>query len=81
MTSKRPFAYYDDGDNSIAKRQHLELFPNSTNSILDGSTTVGTVHYEHAHDHMDTASPRLELSTHQSICFGTVCPISLISEK
>ncbi|KAH7174003.1 uncharacterized protein B0J16DRAFT_199527 [Fusarium flagelliforme] len=75
MSSKRQLANHHGADNAIAKRQHLEAFPDSTTSALNGSTTTEKANSGWCIDHMDATSPKTQLSAPQSICFGTLCEV------
>ncbi|CAJ0546595.1 Ff.00g012220.m01.CDS01 [Fusarium sp. VM40] len=75
MSSKRQLATHDGADNPIAKRQHLELFPDSTSSTLDGSTTGEKANSGWCIDYTDTSSPSNRSSEPQPICFGTLCEV------
>ncbi|RKK93675.1 hypothetical protein BFJ71_g9469 [Fusarium oxysporum] len=75
MSSKHQLANHDGADNPIAKRQHLELFPDSTSSTLDGSTTSEKANSGWCINYMDTTSPSNQSSAPHSICFGTLCEV------
>ncbi|QPC77978.1 hypothetical protein HYE68_008730 [Fusarium pseudograminearum] len=69
MSSKRQL---DDPGNSVAKRQHLDLLVDRTNSASDFSTTSEKARYE---GYIDFTPQSNQPNGFPPICYGTLCEV------